>query len=548
MNKQMILSGLLSVALLSLTACGNDDDKTTDDGQKDTAQTIRFKLNFADYNAEQELDVTRAANRQDTIEQQTVDLGNGLVALMTLQRDTEQSPKQAATRSLANDTYTMLAYDAATHAFKGDVTGTVSGGVFTATSANKHIKLAPGNYDFVCFNSKVTRSGNTLTVSRADAGEALIGRTTQTITATPLEQEVPFTMLHMGAKVRMKLTGYRAFSGVNGTLASVGGSVPGTVVYDAATGTQTTGSGAAMSANLTFGSSSDTYTGTHIGYSGQETFFVPGTNVAGLRFTFTSGTIYHRNMANSALTLHPNSPITLQQNGAYVLNVKLMYSFLYLMSDGSTGLINKTIFGGGTKTPVGVVVSQSNNLAIALRDANNGAQYAWSYGWSSTTQFNTTMSDDFSTNLSDMRGYEYTWASTYCTPACDWYAPRGSSEMSPGQPAFPAFYAAGHYTPRINGDPWHLPTVGEWSYVYTALGLGDSSVLSNWGTYTWDGDFANLAFDQVQGQRINKMYWTSSEATSWSAGTVSINDTQFNWDHTVGKGGGRLSVRPFFKY
>ena len=80
MNKQMILSSLLSVALLSLTACGNDDDKTTDDGQKDTAQTIGFKLNFADYNAEQELDVTRAANRQDTIEQQTVDLGNGLVA------------------------------------------------------------------------------------------------------------------------------------------------------------------------------------------------------------------------------------------------------------------------------------------------------------------------------------------------------------------------------------------------------------------------------------------------------------------------------------
>ena len=120
--------------------------------------------------------------------------------------------------------------------------------------------------------------------------------------------------------------------------------------------------------------------------------------------------------------------------------------------------------------------------------------------------------------------------------------------MSPGQPAFPAFYAAGNNTPRINGDLWHLPTVGEWSYVYTALGLGDHSVLSNWGTYTWDGDFANLAFDQVQGQRINKMYWTSSEATNWCAGTVSINDTQFNWDHTVGKGGGSLSVRPIFKY
>lgn len=62
MNKQTILSSILSVTLLSLTACGNDDNKTTGNGQTDATQAIEFKLNFADYNAEQELEATRTAS------------------------------------------------------------------------------------------------------------------------------------------------------------------------------------------------------------------------------------------------------------------------------------------------------------------------------------------------------------------------------------------------------------------------------------------------------------------------------------------------------
>ena len=176
MKRVKFLSVILGSALLILAACSNDDNKTTDEGQVSATQAIEFKVDFADYNAEQEVGVTRA-NKEVKLEQQMVDLGNGILAQCTLQRDTTKQTKSAATRALANDTYTMLAYDAATHAYKGDITGTVTGGVFTATSANKDIILTPGTYDFVLYNSKVTRSGNNLTVNRADADAALIGRT-----------------------------------------------------------------------------------------------------------------------------------------------------------------------------------------------------------------------------------------------------------------------------------------------------------------------------------------------------------------------------------
>ena len=538
--KTSIKIGLL-VLVGMFSACS---DKETDNKIIDATKDIKFKVDFADYNAEQEFDVTRATNSNGRLNQQVVNLGNGILALCTLQRDTTQQNKSIATRVLPNDTYTMLAYDHTTHAFKGEMTGTIVGGAFAASGGKKSISLPPATYDFVLFNSKVTRSGNQLSVARSNIAGALIGRTTQTLTATPEYQSVSFTLKHVGAKVRMKITGYRQFTNAKATLSS--SAVPGTIVYDATTGVQTAGSNAAMSESLTFGSG--TYNaGKYIGYSGQETSFIPGTNVASLILKFTGGSIYSQNMGNApAIGLHPVPAISLQQNGAYVLNVKLAYSFYYLMSDGSIGMLNQTIYGGGNKTPIGVVLSQSNSLAIALNDANN--RHAYSYGWGGSVQFNTTMSTSFSDNLNDMHGYDYTWTSTYCTPACDWYTPRGNSMMSPGDPAFPAFYAAGQYTPRPGSTYWHLPSMGEWAYVYTALGGGDLSALYDWGEYSWNGDLAYLAFDQVNGQRPAKQYWTSSEYNANFCISVAVSDTRIKWDNSVNKGGFGLWVRPFINY
>ena len=47
------------------------------------------------------------------------------------------------------------------------------------------------------------------------------------------------------------------------------------------------------------------------------------------------------------------------------------------MSDRSRGEVGQTIFGGGTKIPIVVVVSRSQKLAIALQDAAEGEVY-WS--------------------------------------------------------------------------------------------------------------------------------------------------------------------------
>ena len=183
-NRQTILLSILGAFVLLLTACSNEDNNALDGGKKDV-QTVEFKVKFADYNDDQNISVTRAGSKEVKLEQKTIDLGNGLLADCTLQRDTTKQKRYATTRTLANDTYTMLAYDAATHTFKGEMTGTVTGGIFTATSSNASINLTPGTYDFVLYNSKVSRSGNNLTVTRTNADVALIGRTTQTITASP---------------------------------------------------------------------------------------------------------------------------------------------------------------------------------------------------------------------------------------------------------------------------------------------------------------------------------------------------------------------------
>lgn len=378
MNKQTILSSILSVALLSLTACSDDNNKTSGN-EINVVQSIEFKVDLADYNSEQEADVTRTTSREVKLERRMVELGNGVLAQCTLQRDTTRQDKPA-TRVIPNDTYTMLAYDNATHTFKGAVTGTVTAGVFTSTSANKDIILeASKTYDFVLFNSKVSRSGDNLTVTRANADAALIGRTTQTIAATPRKQKITFTLKHVAAKVKIKLMGYMNFSGVKANLESVNATdVPNSSVYDAATGTWTAGAGVTVTENITYGANpeeaykAETYTST----SG-DLQFMPATDVSKFKLTFTAGTIYNQNMANASLTFNPTTPLQLEQNGAYVLNVKLMYKFLYLMTDGSTGFIETTTYGGGTKTPIAVVVSRSKRLAIALKDAGGGAKYKW---------------------------------------------------------------------------------------------------------------------------------------------------------------------------
>ena len=559
MKKQIFLGAAL---LLLMASCSNNDTTNEDEkGKVDVVQAVNFTVDFADYNAEQEVGVTRAAeaNKEEKLEQQAIDLGNGILAMCTLQRDNTKQEKPAATRALPNDTYTMLAYDAATKAFKGEMTGTVSGGAFIAAHANNSIQLTPGTYDFVLFNSKVSRSGNNLTVNRADAGAAMIGRTENvTITPTPGQQQVAFTLKHAGAKVSLKLTSYVPFSGPSATLASVNATdVPGSSVYDAATGTWTAGGGAALSVNTTYPSSRSIAGGKYVANSKEEILFIPTTDVSKLKLTFTGGSIYRKNIANVGLTFSPATPLTLEQNGAYVLNVEMKYNFFYLMSNGDVGTIKETIYGGApaatAKTPIAVVLSRTKKMAAALNNTTSGfVQDNWSTSKYMNKKTNTYTANNMNAPLTTQptSGLEETWNPNYSTSVVTGNKVKGLN------PDFLAFYAAAHYDPGVaytGATPlkWYLPSHDDWKWFFSALGLGDKTIVTKAVVkeYDWYGELAEAAFMQVNGTTIlGKNFWSSS-AYDYQVGFVHIsvgNYLKMTWKFT-GPNAYAL-VRPFVKY
>lgn len=565
-NRQTILLSILGAFVLLLTACSNEDNNALDGGKKDV-QTVEFKVKFADYNDDQNISVTRAGSKEIKLEQKTIDLGNGLLADCTLQRDTTKQKRHATTRTLANDTYTMLAYDAATHAFKGEMTGTVTGGIFTATSSNASINLTPGTYDFVLYNSKVSRSGNNLTVTRTNVDAALIGRTTQTITASPSKQYVPFTMKHAGASVKLYINELHVdFVGAKATLSSVGpNDILASSVYDASSDTWTAGAGSGMSENVTFEGASPfaILRDGNIGlspYSKEAFFFMPHTDITKLKLTFTSGTIYNTNLAGASIIFNPSSSFQLEQNCQYILKISLKYNYLYLMSDGTTGFFNETTYGGGSKTPIAVVLSKSKRMAIALNNADNNATFNWcnnGYGNYWSVQANTHMaaSVDDALTSSATSGLDETWDPSYTTSAVTVSFATGVKAYNSN---FPAFNAAASYNTWYTGSQplkWYLPSMSDFKWVFSSLSfLNQSTISTSHFNYFYPRQ-VNEAFTQVGGTPLwsetdsnGSSYITSTEIDRYTYGYVNFGGRALFWGNSGKSSSGYLRVRPFVAY
>lgn len=565
-NRQTILLSILGAFVLLLTACSNEDNNALDGGKKDV-QTVEFKVKFADYNDDQNISVTRAGSKEVKLEQKTIDLGNGLLADCTLQRDTTKQKRYATTRTLANDTYTMLAYDAATHTFKGEMTGTVTGGIFTATSSNASINLTPGTYDFVLYNSKVSRSGNNLTVTRTNADAALIGRTTQTITASPSKQYVPFTMKHAGARVKLYISDlYVDFPGeAKATLSSVGpNDILASSVYDASADTWTAGAGSGMSENVTFEGSPSSIIRDGIisigSFSKEAFFFMPHTDITKLKLTFTSGTIYNTNLAGASIIFNPSSSFQLEQNCQYILKISLKYNYLYLMSDGTTGFFNETTYGGGSKTPIAVVLSKSKRMAIALNNADNNATFNWcnnGYGNYWSVQANTHMatSRDDALTSSATSGLDETWDPSYTTNA---FTMSGFSGVKAYNSTFPAFNAAASYNTWYTGSQplkWYLPSMSDFKWVFSSLSFLNQSTISTSHPNYYYSRQVNEAFTQVGGTPLwsetdsnGTSYITSTEINQYYYGYIKFLDRNMFWGHSLKSSYGDLRVRPFVAY
>ena len=506
MKKQYFLAIAMFMLLTVFAACSSDDNLDNGKGKVDVASTFEFPVTFADYNSDVQVGNTRAAaNSSDTLKHEFVNMGNGLVADVTLQRDKENlsgNPVQAAsTRTLTNDSYTMLAYQSGV--LKGELKGFISSGSFIPNAGDPTaMSLAPGNYDFVLYStSYFTRSGNSLRPTSANE-YAILGRTNYTVTATPQKQKVPFAMKHTAARVRVKFNTYIKvpqsnfsvnFSATNPT------EVPSSAVYDAATGTwSTSGTGGAFS----FGGSSawteSLGSGVYSYTSPDYSYIFPGSNITNLNANFSYGRFYTEDLNGKSLTFALTPVLASVANGSYLISITFHYNFLYLMTDGTTGLFSETTFGGGTKTPIAVVISQSKQLAAALEKTS----YSGSSYYSGQVNNNVvnvpsfipwTGTGVFSSDGAD--GYKFTWEASGSAD--------GTTIKANEQTRFPAFYSAAHYTPTlpsgktltgsIVGKKWFLPSLGEVLKIYPALKDLDTSA----GFYARD----------MGGGMIDNTYW-----------------------------------------
>ena len=574
----------MAAAVLALSGCHSELDNQPD-GKVNTSKQITFKVNFEDYNTDEEVQGTRAL-APDTLSKQVIDLDNNLLAEVSIQRDTTKTDR-ATTRALSNGTYTMLAYQGAT--LKGEVTGTVNNGEFYVTG--NPMVLAPGTYDFVLY-SDLTRSGNTFIVDRSNMSNAQIGRTTGVVITSQLEtQEVVFNLKHLGARMKIKLTGYMPYPAMSATLSSVNAtSVPNQVVYDAVADSWTGYTHAALSENCTFpansvwaegntGGASGTYQDLNYPSTNSDYFyFLPTTDASKLELTFHSGKIYRVDFGNHnvSLTLAPNPAVVMQNNGSYIINVKLRPNYLYLMSDGSTDFVNATQYthlkkSDGTplyrdklgnvlttpKVPVGLVVSQSRRLAMALKPLVGS--FVWYTGGASPCNYKTyPKSDNWLTEADvaaiaqDMDGYRYTWEAS------------GSADgttIKANQPTlYPAFYQAAHYREKLVADGvnltgpmatknWYLPSGGEWDLVRLNLGYSDGTKKPSFVVqYKWASYAYYLALLDVGGVPSGLAFLSSSTEISGSRyyspltgdGNMGMGS---EWWYTVD-----LTVIPFVKY
>lgn len=560
---------IMLFAILTFAACSNSntDDTITPDSKMDIGKNISFEVEFDDFGADEKPSDTRAAMR-DTISQETVRLSNGLLAEITLREGHPSRGKLFAptTRALSNDNYAMRAYQGST--FKGELRGTVSGGKFIPTTPT--LNLAPGAYQFILYNtSRVSFSNDHLWVSRANALHALVGRTNVNITPTPSKQKVHFQMKHVGSQIFICMVANMRFSRIDATLTSVdGNSVPDLVVSHITGGGNTwvVNKNAALTENITFaGNQSVPWANEYICGNDRYLPILPGTNGTKLKITFNGGTIYNTNLAQYNFThifRFPHGFVALPGH-SYWIDVRLKPNIVYLMSDGSVGYYEHTTYGGGSKTPIALVLSESKKMAIALKDAPGNEFWRQWDTWCNTGA----TEQPYEWYFNDYNGWNYTWDPNYVKnwPTGTERRPRANfDEYTVYYPGISCYRAAGYFNPgvaltgRLAGAHFYLPTIGEWKHmasVFNFAPINGTPKRFIFGSY-----IPNYAFTQVGGTMPHGLYYTSTEVGSWSFGgshgptyNVSIAPDGTGLVHvmefkSMGQNISGALVRPFIHY
>lgn len=498
-----ISSLLIAVITVSMFIACSSDDSLDNTRREESKQQLTFTLTDEDFNADEEVSVTRAGKQSLEVAKDTIDLGNDVFAETTLERDTARDTKPATRAAgMSNGTYTILAYQSGV--LKGTLKGTVTSNVFTATSTNQSLSLDPGTYTFYCCNDKVNISGNNLTVNRADAGKARIGVTTKVITATPAKQKVDFVMKHVGVRVRIKVSGYMPFYSMADLKAK--NNIPGSTTLNATTGSYTTDNSVAANTSLSAGSHFyNVYSkgsGNTFDALGDYYYILPGTDLLDLMVNFSSLEIYKKVMSN--ISLNGSGSLlssSTTQNGSYTLRITLKYRYKLLYQDGTVWKYGD-IASSGHGNPIAVVINDNDGTphsgtAIALADINPGNEYPESGMPNSYSVSSYTSMQDAS---NDKNGFSKTWSFNSNVYNGD-ILQNIMRDTPHGYPQIP-------FASATNLSKWYLPAAGEWAEVCDKLFFGSVTVTpinSEWSSAVYP-DF----FNYVTGGALSQKYWTIS--------------------------------------
>ena len=391
---------LLVLAGMTLAGCSNEDLANVTP-QKGTGN-VTFSIVEKDYEPATDNPKTRAAAEET--KSVTQDLGDGLMAEVSLVPDTTHRATAPKTRAINKPThYTIQAFQGGVK--KGELKGTFNGSTFTPDAGQPEaIDLPHGTYDFVCFNDGVTSNGTQLTVNRSAAATARFTVKRGVAINKDPKQQVEFTLKHAGAMVSYYLNSQEFwFNGIATNIQTIDeqgqpayvidfaneedrikykiesavSTVPSTMVYDFATDTYSypTTEQVSKSANAALGTVSLSATpggsfATPL-IRVPADYYLPSTNCADFKLTFTHGKINGGNLAGKSITI-PTSKLV-EANKFYAVSVRFYLADRYVYSDGSYGPRSQN----STKTPIAVIVS--DHIAIALHDVNEGGaeQLQW---------------------------------------------------------------------------------------------------------------------------------------------------------------------------
>ena len=478
-NKMRIARYFFSVAVMlmvgGITGCSGTDPVTPAEEEKekvvetDSTETdgISFSLAETDFGEESQLSDFTVPLKSNAVS--TSYLSSGLEGRASLSKEPIDRMRQTTPRALSSGRYTVLAYDEA-GALQAKLEATAVAGKF---SSKDTMHLDPGTYTFVCLNDKVdlTADGD-INVSRANAATARIGRTVMTVSGPRLK--VPLVMNHVGVRVRISLEAMVNIpNNVKAVLYDNKGNTATLTKYNPMDGTyETIASGTFADPEESFPStgstdfSKETYVSTSApaGYH----YFLPDEGLA-IQFKFTAGDqIYCKPLAGVMMFMYYNLGGGFAPNSSYYINLKLINLFKYLFSDGSVDLLQHR----RSRTPIAIVVSETDRTAIALHDANNGVPTMWT---SNRKIYNNPVAEQ--PGQSDQiearsKGLHWTWDASGSLD--------GTTVKANEPDKCPAFYYAAHYNPGVSLtgpylSKWYLGANTDWKNAYLYLGFGTNT-------------------------------------------------------------------------